>query len=174
MAGRSEILPFVERFKENPEEYSLLGVMADRLDELGEDAHAKFFREWKLNDDPPKSWDDEIQKNGDVVFVTHTARSWHVELWVGLVRLVSGEKVDWGYVAGRAVVKVEKDLPNERAKNVAEAMDDLMAILWCYYSLEDPDPRRNPLVMPGFYVDRKMKKNHGGEYFSSSPAAVYS
>lgn len=48
--------------------------------------------------------DSDVYENGAQVFITHTLSSKDVEKWVKEVAKESGQKVDWHYAGGRAVV----------------------------------------------------------------------
>jgi hypothetical protein len=54
--------------------------------------------------------DQRIYEEGEVVFVTHTIAAKDIESWVKSVALLSGQPVDWHFVAGRAVVKALGDI----------------------------------------------------------------
>jgi hypothetical protein len=63
--------------------------------------------------------DPEVYERGEFLCVLH-ARKEQVESWCQLVAALSGNRVDWSYVAGRAVVKF---LGNKT--NMAELMESL-------------------------------------------------
>ena len=54
--------------------------------------------------------DPEVYKNGTQVFLTNTIRSQDIETWVQKIAADSGQKVDWHFYAGRAVVLAIGDL----------------------------------------------------------------
>lgn len=58
----------------------------------------------------PPSCDKEIYEKGEHVFTTHTIPSNAMEEWVKKVAERSGQRVDWHFVAGRAVVKALGDI----------------------------------------------------------------
>ncbi len=59
--------------------------------------------------DPPRC-DQDIFENGEEVFVTHTIPSNAMEGWVKQVAERSGQRVDWHFYGGRAVVKALGDI----------------------------------------------------------------
>jgi hypothetical protein len=68
----------------------------------------------------PPPCDLDIFKNGEVVFVTHTIRSNAMEDWVKKVAQESGQRVDWSFMGGRAVVKALGDI--DRVKTVIQTL----------------------------------------------------
>jgi len=54
--------------------------------------------------------DREVFKTGIAVMVTHTISSNDVEAWVRKVAEYSGQKVDWHYMGGRAVIRAVGDI----------------------------------------------------------------
>lgn len=64
--------------------------------------------------------DNEIYTNGVTVGYATTQGAEAFEGWIELVRKQSGQRVDWHYVAGRAVIKVLGDV-----EAVKRAMMDL-------------------------------------------------
>ena len=54
--------------------------------------------------------DSDVYENGTRVFLTHTISAKDVEKWVKAVAEKSGQKVDWHYVGGRAVILALGDL----------------------------------------------------------------
>lgn len=62
----------------------------------------------------PKPCDPEIFKSGEVVFVTHSIPSNAMEGWVQSVARHSGQRADWFFCGGRAVVKAIGDLERVR------------------------------------------------------------
>jgi hypothetical protein len=54
--------------------------------------------------------DSDVYENGSQVFLTHTIAAKDVEKWVQAVAKESGQKVDWHYCGGRAVVLALGDL----------------------------------------------------------------
>lgn len=58
----------------------------------------------------PPPCDPEVFQRGTVVFRTSTIPSVAMEGWVLLVRSRSGQRVDWFFCGGRAVVKAIGDL----------------------------------------------------------------
>ena len=54
--------------------------------------------------------DKDIYDNGTQVFLTHTISGKDIEKWVQKIAEESGEKVDWHYFGGRAVVLALGDL----------------------------------------------------------------
>lgn len=59
--------------------------------------------------------DPEIFYNGQVVLVTHTIPSNAMERWVKQVAELSGQRVDWSFFGGRAVVRALGDLERVKA-----------------------------------------------------------
>lgn len=59
--------------------------------------------------DPPPC-DDEVFRSGTHIFTTHSIPSNAMEGWVREVAERSGQRVDWYFVAGRAVVKALGDI----------------------------------------------------------------
>lgn len=68
----------------------------------------------------PPDCDQDIYRNGTVVFVTDSIPSNAMERWVKQVAEASGQPVDWHFVAGRACVKALGDL--ERVKAAVERL----------------------------------------------------
>lgn len=58
----------------------------------------------------PVPCDTEIFENGTAVFITHSIASNAMEGWVRRVAEESGQRVDWHFTGGRAVVKAIGDL----------------------------------------------------------------
>jgi hypothetical protein len=58
----------------------------------------------------PEPCDPDILKNGKPVFMTHSIPSNAMEGWVKMVAEKSGQKVDWHFVGGRAVVLTTGDV----------------------------------------------------------------
>lgn len=54
--------------------------------------------------------DQDVRQNGKAVLMTHTFESEEIEDWVQLVAKESGQKVDWSWMGGRAVVRALGDL----------------------------------------------------------------
>lgn len=63
---------------------------------------------------PPRC-DPEIYRDGEVVFITSTIGSNAIEHWVKLVALLSGQRVDWHWAGGRAVVSAIGDIEAVKA-----------------------------------------------------------
>ncbi len=59
--------------------------------------------------------DEDVYKNGKVVFVTSTIPTDELNKWVSRVARLSGQKVDWHWMAGRAVVLALGDLVKVKA-----------------------------------------------------------
>lgn len=59
--------------------------------------------------------DPEILSKGTPVFMTHTIDAKSMEAWVQAVASESGQRVDWSFVAGRAIVRAIGDLNKVRA-----------------------------------------------------------
>lgn len=53
----------------------------------------------------PPPCDTEVYNKGETIFVTHTIGSEEIEKWVKKIAKKSGQKVDWFFMGGRAVVK---------------------------------------------------------------------
>lgn len=58
--------------------------------------------------------DSEVYNNGMVVFFTNTIRSVRMEEWVQAIAKDSGQRVDWHWCGGRAVVLALGDLHKVR------------------------------------------------------------
>lgn len=58
--------------------------------------------------------DAEVYANGVQVFLTQTIRSFNVETWVQKIAADSGQKVDWHYAGGRAIILAVGDLDKVR------------------------------------------------------------
>ena len=58
---------------------------------------------------PPKC-DREVWEKGVAVLVTHTFDSWTIENWVKKVAETSGQRVDWSWMGGRAVIRALGDI----------------------------------------------------------------
>lgn len=58
----------------------------------------------------PASCDRDVFENGAVVLVTHSISSNRMERWVQKVASNSGQRVDWSFCGGRAVVKAIGDI----------------------------------------------------------------
>jgi hypothetical protein len=69
----------------------------------------------------PTPCDQEVFNKGKHVFTTHTIPSNAMEGWVKQVAERSGQRVDWHFVGGRAIVKALGDIPK-----VEQAIQDLM------------------------------------------------
>ena len=69
---------------------------------------------------PPKC-DAEVYERGEYVFTTHSIPSNAMEGWVKQVAEKSGQRVDWHFVGGRAVVKALGDIGK-----VMDAIRELM------------------------------------------------
>lgn len=63
----------------------------------------------------PVPCDPEVFANGDVVLVTDSISSNRMEGWVKKVADRSGQRVDWHFVGGRAVVKAIGDIEAVKA-----------------------------------------------------------
>ena len=61
-----------------------------------------------------------VYKNGEVVFITNTIPSNAMEGWVRKVAELSGQRVDWHFFGGRAVVKALGNIGK-----VLEAIEEL-------------------------------------------------
>lgn len=68
----------------------------------------------------PPACDPEVYRKGKVVFVTHTISPNAIEGWVKQVALLSGQKVDWHFVGGRAFVRALGDI--EKVMTVIEQL----------------------------------------------------
>jgi len=71
--------------------------------------------------------DEEVYLKGEVVFITNTIASGKIEEWVKNLRQQSGQKVDWHWMGGRAVVRALGDIPAVRDAIVSQMArhDDL-------------------------------------------------
>ena len=54
--------------------------------------------------------DKDIYENGTEVFFTHTIYADDLETWINKVAEESGQKVDWHYYAGRAIILAMGDI----------------------------------------------------------------
>lgn len=63
----------------------------------------------------PKECDKEVFEDGEPVFLTWSIPSNAMEGWVKKVAEKSGQRVDWHFFGGRAVVKALGDLKAVRA-----------------------------------------------------------
>lgn len=68
----------------------------------------------------PPPCESDIFKNGECVFVTDTIPSNAMEGWVKHVAEISGQRVDWHFVGGRARVLALGDI--EKVKLAIEAL----------------------------------------------------
>ncbi|MCX6746147.1 MAG: hypothetical protein NTX00_03990 [Candidatus Parcubacteria bacterium] len=59
--------------------------------------------------------DPKVYKKGIHVFTTHSIPSEKIEEWVKKIAQQSGQKVDWHYFAGRAIVKALGNIEKVRA-----------------------------------------------------------
>lgn len=58
----------------------------------------------------PPACNDDVYKDGEVVFVTNSIPSNAMERWVKSVAKDSKQPVDWHFMGGRAVIKALGDL----------------------------------------------------------------
>lgn len=63
--------------------------------------------------------DAKVYRNGTVVFITNTIQAPELNRWVESVARESGQRVDWHFAAGRAVVKALGDLDKVRSAILA-------------------------------------------------------
>jgi hypothetical protein len=63
----------------------------------------------------PPPCDSEIYSNGQTILIVGNVPSEVMEEWVKAVATASGERVDWHFVAGWAVVKALGDIDAARA-----------------------------------------------------------
>lgn len=63
-----------------------------------------------VNDNTQAPCDAEVYSKGTVVFMTHSIPSAEMEDWVKKVAARSGQRVDWHFCGGRAVVQALGDL----------------------------------------------------------------
>lgn len=63
----------------------------------------------------PNPCDREIFQSGEQVFITHTIPSNAMERWGKRVARLSGQRVDWHFAGGRAVVLAVGDLARVQA-----------------------------------------------------------
>lgn len=77
----------------------------------------------------PPPCDAEVFRDGTVVLVTSSIPSNAMEQWVQRVAELSGQRVDWHFVGGRAVVKAVGDLRKVHAalEEMAPEHDQLQA-----------------------------------------------
>lgn len=90
--------------------------------------------------------DPEVYKNGTQVFMTNTIKSQDIETWVQKIASDSGQKVDWHFYAGRAVVLAIGDL-----KKVQQAILDNKNMHDKYYADEAE------VYMPGSDHSRRIE-----------------
>lgn len=85
-----------------------------------------------LDGPTPPPCDAEVFQDGTVVLLTHGIRSNAMERWVKKLAEASGQRVDWHFAGGRAVVKALGDLPKvEAALSALKAEHDrLQAENW--------------------------------------------
>lgn len=72
--------------------------------------------------------DREVFNHGTAVFVTHTVPAKEIERFVKAAASLSGQRVDWSYYGGRAVIRCLGD-----ASAVTESIKYLMPVLLCAY-----------------------------------------
>jgi hypothetical protein len=72
--------------------------------------------------------DDEVFKNGEHVFLTHSLSSEVIEGWVKAIAKDCGQKVDWHWAGGRASILTLGDPKKTRAsiKKLRETHDIAM------------------------------------------------
>ncbi len=63
----------------------------------------------------PPPCDRDVYTDGTPVFRTDTIRSFNLEPWVQKVAALSGQRVDWHFAGGRAIVLALGDLAKVRA-----------------------------------------------------------
>lgn len=63
----------------------------------------------------PTPCDPEVYENGEHIFTTHSIPSNAMERWVRRVAERSGQRVDWHFHGGRAVVLVLGDVDKAKA-----------------------------------------------------------
>lgn len=74
----------------------------------------------------PAPCDAEVYRNGTVVLQGHSVSSNRMEGWVKKIAAESGQRVDWHFVAGWAVVKALGDIAAVNAaieNHIAELSD---------------------------------------------------
>lgn len=76
----------------------------------------------------PPPCDAEIYEKGECVFVGHGPSN-AVERWVKRIAELSGQRVDWHYVGGRAVVLVLGDTEKVR-KTISKNMQGIEGTLY--------------------------------------------
>jgi hypothetical protein len=99
--------------------------------------------------------DADVFSHGRAIFVTHTVPCAEIENWVRAVAKLSGQRVDWSYYGGRAVVRY---LGSELA--VREAIEYLLPILQDKYraAVISFGARSDPKEMCGyFYVSQESE-----------------
>lgn len=92
--------------------------------------------------------DREVYERGEVVFVTHSLRSADVEMWVREIAATSGQRVDWHYAAGRALIKALGDISKVRDA-IRELMPEHGAAFCKDYPRFQSDPPRPEWWMEG-------------------------
>lgn len=77
----------------------------------------------------PPPCDADVFENGMVVFLTDSISSNRMERWVKLIAKESGQKVDWHFCGGRAVVLAlgDTDRVKSTIDNLMPAHDALRA-----------------------------------------------
>ena len=58
--------------------------------------------------------DEEVYLKGEIVFITNTIASGKIEAWVEGLRQQSGQKVDWHWMGGRAVIRALGNIQSVR------------------------------------------------------------
>jgi hypothetical protein len=80
----------------------------------------------KVMDNMSDRCDQDVYNNGVEVFLTHTIAAKDIEKWVQAVAKLSGQKVDWHYAGGRAIILTLGDTykVKEAIKNLRSMHDE--------------------------------------------------
>lgn len=71
----------------------------------------------------------EVYEKGTTVFVLASCRSKTIDEWVRALREMSGQRINWHYIAGRACIRVLGDV-----KAVRKAI--YVHNIWCWYHVD--------------------------------------
>lgn len=92
----------------------------------------------------PEPCDQDVFTYGRVMFITNSIPSNAMERWVKEVASISGQRVDWSFFGGRAVVRALGDLGlvHDALAQLKPKHDDLWRTAVAKYNMgmEDRDP----------------------------------
>jgi len=76
-----------------------------------------------------KDCNSKVYKKGVHIFTTHSISAEKIDEWVKKIAQKSGQKVDWHYFGGRAIIKALGNIDKVRAtiKELLPEHDQLMA-----------------------------------------------